>query len=110
MKAKYKPIGKFYDKDAKKKLASVPIKFDRLNELKRAEEFLKKIAIMGFGMKDEVRDWQNIGRNAVLTAREGLAGKCEACAWNKERWVDDLVSGTKKAQKYLKSIKKQRER
>ncbi len=51
---------------------------------KQREAALYEIAMMGHGMKDEVRDWANIGRNAVLTARKELAGKCECCKKSKE--------------------------
>lgn len=51
---------------------------------KELEAALRKIALMGHGMKDEVRDWGNIGRNAVMTARDALSGKCEACGKAKE--------------------------
>lgn len=40
---------------------------------------LYQIAMMGHGMKDEIRDWQQIGRNAVFVAREVLTGKCPTC-------------------------------
>lgn len=43
-----------------------------------------EIATMGYGMKDEVRDWGNIGRNAVFKAREALAVRCGGCGKNKE--------------------------
>jgi hypothetical protein len=40
---------------------------------------LLKIAEMGKGLKPEIIDWSNIGRNAVSFARETLAGKCRTC-------------------------------
>ena len=44
---------------------------------------LRHIAEMGIGMKEDVIDWQNIGKNAVATARNALAGKCETCGTQK---------------------------
>jgi len=49
---------------------------------KRERELLQalfKIACMGKGLKEEMRDWSAIGRNAVFEAREALAGKCKTC-------------------------------
>lgn len=50
------------------------------NEYKKA---LQKIALMGYGLKDEMRDWSNIGKNAVSTARESLSEKCKHCGTKK---------------------------
>lgn len=43
------------------------------------EQALKKIADMGKGLKPEVIDWGNIGKNAVYVARKALAKKCKTC-------------------------------
>lgn len=38
---------------------------------------LLKISNMGSGLKENVIDWQNIGKNAVHTAKEALRKKCK---------------------------------
>lgn len=53
-------------------------------EQKKMSESLHKIAMMGHGIKDEMRDWGNIGRNAVYTAREAIVGICPKCKRPKE--------------------------
>jgi hypothetical protein len=40
---------------------------------------LLKISEMGKGIKPEIIDWQNIGKNAVATAKEVLREKCVEC-------------------------------
>jgi hypothetical protein len=47
--------------------------------LKQLEDALYAIAMMGYGMRDEVRDWPNIGKNAVFVAIEALTDKCHVC-------------------------------
>lgn len=42
-------------------------------------EALHAIAKMGYAMRDDLIDWQNIGKNAVKIARETVAGKCGTC-------------------------------
>ncbi len=51
-----------------------------------AERILNEIAHMGVGLKPEIIDWQNIGKNAVHVARNYLAGKCSECGHQKP-WV-----------------------
>lgn len=51
----------------------------------KAKEYLamnlliRKIAEMGKGMKPEIIDWQNIGKNATYLARQYLTPKCKCC-------------------------------
>jgi hypothetical protein len=40
---------------------------------------LEQIAHLGAGLKPEVIDWQNIGKNAVAMAKSGLYETCEKC-------------------------------
>lgn len=42
-------------------------------------EALLKISMMGSGLKPEIIDWANIGRNAVSLAKETLRKKCKEC-------------------------------
>lgn len=52
------------------------VQAEQICELRNA---LMKIAKMGQGMREEVIDWKNIGRNAVFTAQDVLAAKCRTC-------------------------------
>ena len=45
---------------------------------------LRQIALMGTGIKEEARDYANIGKVAIRIAREVLAGKCDKCGAKKE--------------------------
>lgn len=46
---------------------------------KTDKEVLSQIAMMGLGLKEEIKDWGNIGRNAVRLAQMHLAGQCKTC-------------------------------
>lgn len=46
---------------------------------KEYREALDKIAAMGVGVKQQMIDWSNIGKNAVYTATEALKEKCSKC-------------------------------
>jgi hypothetical protein len=54
------------------------------SRLKSREDALYKIAMMGREIKEETKDWANIGRNAVNTASKELAGECHCCGKAKE--------------------------
>lgn len=72
---------------AKKKLTVRQLgnRWKKLADDPHAKEFLamqlllRKIAEMGRGMKPEIIDWQNIGKNAVHLARQHLQPKCKTC-------------------------------
>lgn len=40
---------------------------------------LVKISNLGQGIKEDIKDWANIGRMAVKTAQDTLAAKCKTC-------------------------------
>lgn len=46
---------------------------------KQIEYALKSISEMGKGLKPEIIDWENIGKNAVHLAKETLREKCAEC-------------------------------
>jgi hypothetical protein len=43
------------------------------------ESALRSISNMGIGIKPEIIDWANIGKNAVSLAKEVLREKCAEC-------------------------------
>lgn len=47
--------------------------------LQKYQNTLRAISIMGDGLREEVKDWTNIGKNAVYTAKEALKVKCPRC-------------------------------
>lgn len=66
------------------------IKKDELNQYKHTNKIqalritelelaLKYISMMGAGLKMDVIDWGNIGKNAVYKAREAISPKCRTC-------------------------------
>jgi len=48
-------------------------------ETKAAIETLYKISQMGEGMRENVIDYSNIGKNAKAMAREAFRSKCSKC-------------------------------
>lgn len=48
-------------------------------ETRAALETLTKISMMGDGIKADIVDWINIGKNAKAMAREALRPKCTRC-------------------------------
>jgi hypothetical protein len=52
---------------------------DRNLKFKKFEDALLKIAQMGSTIPPGVRDYSNIGKNAVRLAQDTLAGNCNEC-------------------------------
>lgn len=51
-------------------------------KVSKEEEYrltLLSISNMGVGIKEDIIDWQNIGKGAVHKARQVLAKKCPKC-------------------------------
>lgn len=48
-------------------------------ETKAALETLANISMIGDGLKPEIIDWANIGKNAKAMAREVFRPKCKEC-------------------------------
>lgn len=40
---------------------------------------LDEIAHKGYGMREDVIDYANVGRSSVAIARKALAGSCDCC-------------------------------
>lgn len=82
MKSKWTSIkkAKLYDPKASKKSATVTIDSKKLNQMRSA---LVCISEMGAGLKPEIIDWTNIGKNAVYVARQALMEKCTECGQSK---------------------------
>lgn len=51
---------------------------------KACRDALLAIAKMGLGLKPEIIDWPNVGKNAVKLARDTVAGKCQCCGKQQE--------------------------
>lgn len=52
---------------------------DKKNREKQLEDVLYQIAELGKGVREDSKDYINIGKIAVSKAKEVLSGRCKAC-------------------------------
>lgn len=51
----------------------------RISKDQEYRRMLISISNLGVGIKEDIKDWQNIGKMAVAWARQALEEKCKTC-------------------------------